>query len=139
MGMEGLEQKCQRRRRKRLSRGAVENDDEFADDAQQWATRERLRRHRLRLLWAQRYGADRIAGLQLQAFDGETVDDQAVAHLARRGGGDAAVFQATVVDQPHGSLIVRGAMVSSSSWLSRTLRMLETGDSITGPASKMSM
>jgi hypothetical protein len=31
MEMEGLEQKCQRRRCKRLSRGRVGNDDEFAD------------------------------------------------------------------------------------------------------------
>jgi hypothetical protein len=58
--------------------------------------------------------------------------------LARRGGGDAAVFQATVVDQPHGSLIVRGR------WSAQRLAVahaadVRNGDSITGPASKMSM
>jgi hypothetical protein len=33
--MEGLEQKCQRRRNKRLSRGRVKNDDEFAGQGMQ--------------------------------------------------------------------------------------------------------
>jgi hypothetical protein len=33
--MEGLEQKCQRRRNKRLSRGWVKNDDEFAGQGMQ--------------------------------------------------------------------------------------------------------
>jgi hypothetical protein len=36
MEMEGLEQNCQRRRCKRLSRWRVENDDEFAVFAAFW-------------------------------------------------------------------------------------------------------
>ena len=66
----------------------------------------RSRRHRLLLLIEQQHGAYRVAGLQLQAFGGEAVDNQAVAHLPGLGGGDAAVFQATVVDQPHRGLLV---------------------------------
>ena len=68
-----------------------------------------LRRYGLPGLTEQRHRPHGVTGLHLQPLGGESIDEQAMTVQVGSCAGNAAVRQATVVDQPHRRLFIRRA------------------------------